>query len=219
VQGFIAPSVFIPLAEKSNLILDLGAWVFEQAFAASVRLAAAGHPLTLSINVSPRQFRQQDFVNTVQTALKRSGADPQALIFEVTEGLMIDDVDATVSKMHELTALGIRFSIDDFGTGYSSLAYLKRLPIYEIKIDKSFVQDISRGADSTAIVDAMLSMAKHLHLHVVAEGVETEQQALFLNEAGCDSRQGYLYARPMPIDSWLESRSMFRKVRSTEQPN
>ena len=212
VHGFIAPSVFIPLAEKSNLILELGTWVLNQACAISVRLAAAGHPLTLSINVSPRQFRQQDFVELVRTALKRSGAQAKNLIFEVTEGLMIDDVDATVSKMHELTALGIRFSIDDFGTGYSSLAYLKRLPIYELKIDRSFVQDLLEGADTTAIVEAMLSMAKHLHLHVVAEGVETQEQAEFLNRAGCDSSQGYLYARPMPVDIWLENRTMLSEV-------
>ena len=144
----------------------------------------------------------------VRAALLQSGARGDTLIFEITEGMMIEDLDATISRMHELTALGIRFSIDDFGTGYSSLAYLKRLPIYELKIDQSFVRDISESTDSTAIIQAMLSMARHLHLRVVAEGVETEQQAQFLNLAGCDCSQGYLYARPMPIDTWLENCSL-----------
>ena len=208
VHGSVSPSLFIPLAEKSNLILELGAWVFHQACMASVRLEAAGHALTLSVNVSPRQFRQRDFVALVRAALLQSGARGETLIFEITEGMMIEDLDATISRMHELTALGIRFSIDDFGTGYSSLAYLKRLPIYELKIDQSFVKDISESTDSTAIIQAMLSMARHLHLRVVAEGVETEQQAQFLNLAGCDCSQGYLYARPMPIDTWLANCSL-----------
>jgi EAL domain-containing protein (putative c-di-GMP-specific phosphodiesterase class I) len=126
-------------------------------------------------------------------------------VFEVTEGLLIDHVDGTVERMAELVSMGIRFSIDDFGTGYSSMAYLKRLPLYEIKIDKGFVQDISSDTGNAAIVRAVLSMARHLRLRVVAEGVETTEQADFLVASGCEAMQGYLYARPMPLAQWLQA--------------
>ena len=135
--------------------------------------------------------------------LKYTGASPSRLIFEVTEGLLIDNLQDTIERMLELTTLGIRFSIDDFGTGYSSLAYLKRLPLYELKIDKSFVQDTPGDANDTAIVQSILSMAAHLGLRVVAEGVETREQAEFLIANGCASMQGFLFARPMALDKWI----------------
>ena len=202
-RGPISPAVFIPIAETSGLILKLGNWTLHQGCHAQVKLANEGHPLPLSINVSPRQFRQADFVSQVRVALAESGADPTRLIFEVTEGMLIENLDVTIARMLELCGLGIRFSIDDFGTGYSSLAYLKRLPLFELKIDKSFIQHTPNDSEVTAIVQSILSMAKHLRLRVVAEGVETKEQANFLTNAGCDAMQGYLFAKPMPIDGWL----------------
>lgn len=204
VRGQVSPAVFIPVAEETGMILGLGDWVLLEACKTLLRLQAAGRGLTLSINVSPRQFRQADFVQRVHHVLQETGASASDLIFEVTEGLLIDNLDETIQRMLELTALGIRFSIDDFGTGYSSLSYLKRLPLYELKIDKSFVRDTPTDPDDTEIVQMVISMAKHLRLRVVAEGVETHQQADFLTASGCDSMQGYLFAKPMPIDDWLQ---------------
>jgi diguanylate cyclase (GGDEF)-like protein/PAS domain S-box-containing protein len=203
VRGAVSPAQFIPIAEQSDLILHLGDWVLAQGLKTLVRLQAAGRALPLSINVSPQQFRQPDFVQRVTTLLNETGADPTQLIFEVTEGLLIDHMDGTIARMNELAAQGIRFSIDDFGTGYSSLSYLKRLPLYELKIDKSFIQGSGVNPSDSAIVQLILSMASTLGLRVVAEGVETPEQAEFLVGRGCDAMQGYLYARPMPIENWL----------------
>ncbi|GAA4026807.1 sensor domain-containing protein [Actimicrobium antarcticum] len=205
VRGPVSPAIFIPIAEESGIILQLGNWTLHQGCQALVRLAAAGRQMDLSINVSPHQFRQADFIEQVRAALAQAGADPTHLILEITEGLLIENIEDTIDRMLELARLGIRFSIDDFGTGYSSLSYLKRLPLFELKIDKSFIQDMPRDPDDTAIVQSILSMAKHLRLRVVAEGVETRQQADFLMAAGCDAMQGYLYARPMPIDKWMQT--------------
>jgi len=144
-----------------------------------------------------------NFVQYVRDMLERTGAPGNRLIFEITEGVLIRDIHATAERMGELNRLGIRFSIDDFGTGYSNLAYLKRLPLYELKIDKSLVQDIPNDPDSMAIAQLILAMAEQLGLRVVAEGVETRPQADFLLRYACDALQGYLMARPMPIDDWL----------------
>jgi EAL domain-containing protein (putative c-di-GMP-specific phosphodiesterase class I) len=196
---------FIPVAEANGLIVPIGQWVLRQACESLCQLHALGVSNTLSVNVSPRQFHADDFVQQVRQALEETGAPAHALVFEVTEGLLIDHVDGTVERMAELVSMGIRFSIDDFGTGYSSMAYLKRLPLYEIKIDKGFVQDISSDTGNAAIVRAVLSMARHLRLRVVAEGVETTEQADFLVASGCEAMQGYLYARPMPLAQWLQA--------------
>ncbi|GGC61875.1 putative bifunctional diguanylate cyclase/phosphodiesterase [Undibacterium terreum] len=201
----VSPAIFIPVAEESGMILRLGDWVLRQGCLTLVRLAEAGKAMPISINVSPKQFRQSDFVEKVRAVLDETGAPPSLLILEVTEGLLIDNLEDTIARMLQLTSLGVRFSIDDFGTGYSSLAYLKRLPLYELKIDKSFVQDAPADPSDTAIVQSILSMAKHLGLRVVAEGVETREQADFLIASGCDSLQGYLFARPMPVSEWLET--------------
>ena len=201
VRGFVPPEQFVPIAEESGMILELGAWVLEQACLTLASGGEAGNMLPISINVSPKQFRQADFVTQVERVLIDTGAPPAQLIFEVTEGLLIDNLDETIGRMAELAALGIRFSIDDFGTGYSSLAYLKRLPLHELKIDKSFVHDMPHAND-TAIVQLVLSMAAHLGLRVVAEGVETQEQAQFLVTHGCDVLQGYLYSRPIPLEQW-----------------
>jgi diguanylate cyclase (GGDEF)-like protein len=196
---FVPPDVFIPVAETTGMIVPLGQWVLRQACEARLALEAAGHPLQLSINVSPRQFRQPEFVAQVRAAFDESGVAPHAFVFEVTEGLLVEDFDMITTKMRELAALGIRFSIDDFGTGYSSLGYLKKMPLYELKIDKSFMRDTPHDANGTAIVQTILAMADHLGLRVVAEGIETEAQARFLADNGRPCMQGYLYCRPLPL--------------------
>ncbi|WP_243420113.1 EAL domain-containing protein [Janthinobacterium sp. 78] len=198
--SFIAPGIFIPIAEESGLIVKLGHWALREACRAASLLAQAGRPVPLSVNVSPAQFRQPDFASRVQAALAEHGTPAGALILELTEGLLIDQRDASLARMRELAALGIRFSIDDFGTGYSSLAYLTSMPLYELKIDKRFIDDTPHD---TAIVQAILAMARHLGLRVVAEGVETQEQADFLVAHDCDGLQGYLYARPMPLADFL----------------
>ncbi|MYM36031.1 EAL domain-containing protein [Duganella sp. FT94W] len=199
----VPPHVFIPVAEESGLIVALGAWALRQACAAVLRLQAAGLAMPLSVNVSPTQFRQPDFVAQVRQVLADTGAPARLLVLEVTEGLLIDKMDDTIGRMHQLTALGLRFSIDDFGTGYSSMAYLKKMPLYELKIDRSFIQDTPHDANSRALVQSMLAMAGHLGLRVVAEGVETRAQADFLTAHDCACLQGYLYARPMPLDALI----------------
>jgi len=202
-DGMVPPDLFIPIAESSGLIVPLGRWVLRQACAAWLELDAAGHPLPLSINVSPLQFRQPDFVAGVRATLLETGVPPGQLIFEVTEGLLVDDIEQTVARMHELTALGIRFSIDDFGTGYSNLAYLKKMPLYELKIDKSFLRDTPHDVNGSALVQSMLAMARQLGLRVVAEGIETDAQAQFISTNGRACMQGYLFCRPMPLDALI----------------
>ncbi|HEX8405646.1 MAG TPA: EAL domain-containing protein [Duganella sp.] len=200
----VPPSVFIPVAEESGLMLALGAWALRQACEALLLLERAGVPMPLSVNVSPLQFRQADFVALVRRTLADTGAPAGQLILEVTEGLLIDKLDDTIASMRELAALGLRFSIDDFGTGYSSLAYLKKMPLYELKIDRAFIIDTPDDANSAALVQSILAMAGHLGLHVVAEGVETRAQADFLIGHGCACMQGYLYGRPMPLPALID---------------
>ncbi|KRB28936.1 diguanylate phosphodiesterase [Acidovorax sp. Root70] len=203
VRGNVPPSRFIPIAEASGLILRMGDWMIQQTCETLARLQAAGRELSLSVNVSERQFRQDDFVERVRHILAHTGANPAHLILEVTESLLIEDLDDTIARMTEIVQLGVRFSIDDFGTGYSSLAYLKRLPLYELKIDKSFVQDTPDDPNDTAIVQSIISVARHLNLRVVAEGVETRAQADFLVESQCECLQGYLFGRPEPLAAWV----------------
>ena len=207
--SMVRPDIFIPVAESSGMIVALGQWVLRQACEAWRVLERAGHPMPLSINVSPMQFRQPDFVQNVRAILAETGAPPDQFIFEVTEGLLIDDIEQTLTRMRELVNLGIRFSIDDFGTGYSNLAYLKKMPLYELKIDKSFIKDTPNDIDGTAIVQSILGMANHLGLRVVAEGIESHAQAYYLTEHGRPYMQGFLYHRPMALAqfiAWLEQR-------------
>ena len=203
-HGVMSPEVFISVAEESGLILRMGDWVIQQGCATVSRLRQAGFAMPVSVNVSPRQFRQPDFVERVARIIAQSDAPASSLIFEITEGLLIEDVDDTITRMHALIDLGVRFSIDDFGTGYSSLSYLQRLPLFELKIDHSFVRDIPGAAGPTALVQSILSMSAHLGLRVVAEGVETQEQADFLIKAGCESLQGFLFCRPTTLESWLD---------------
>jgi diguanylate cyclase (GGDEF)-like protein/PAS domain S-box-containing protein len=195
----VRPDIFIPVAEASGMIVALGHWALRHACHAWLALAQAGHAMPLSVNVSPLQFRQPDFVQRVRAVLQETAVPPSQFIFEVTEGLLIEDTGQTITRMHELAALGIRFSIDDFGTGYSNLAYLRKMPLYELKIDKSFMHGTPHDEGGTAIVQSILSMAGHLGLRVVAEGIETEAQADYLARHGRPFMQGYLYHRPMPL--------------------
>ena len=205
-RGNVSPVQFIPIAEDTGLIVPLGEFVIRQACEALVRMRAVGRLLPLSVNVSPRQFRKDDFVEQVRAVLAATGAPATALVFEVTENLLIDDWEGAQARMSELVQLGIRFSIDDFGTGYSSLAYLRKLPLFELKIDRSFVRDTPHDPSDTSIVETILSMARNLKLRVVAEGVETRAQADFLLAAGCPVLQGFLFARPQPLTDWLAQR-------------
>ena len=197
----IAPGEFIPLAEASGLILPLGQWVLETAcaqLAAWSNQAALGQ-LTLAVNVSAHQFREPDFVAQVLQALARSGAKPGLLKLELTESLLAHNVEDIIAKMTALKGHGIGFSLDDFGTGYSSLAYLKRLPLDQIKIDQSFVRDVLTDPNDAAIARTIVALGESLGLEVIAEGVETDGQRLFLASQGCHTYQGYLFSPALPI--------------------
>jgi EAL domain-containing protein (putative c-di-GMP-specific phosphodiesterase class I) len=200
-HGLLAPGEFIPLAEETGLILPLGDWVMEAACAQVAAWADRKETaaITLAVNISARQFRQTDFVERVLAALNRSGANPQSLMLELTESMLLDNVDDVIAKMTALKSHGLRFSLDDFGTGYSSLAYLRRLPLDELKIDLIFVRDIMADAASGAIAQAILSLGKAMGLRVIAEGVESEEQRKFLIRMGCHSFQGFLFSRPLPL--------------------
>ncbi len=200
-RGLLAPAEFISVAEASDQIVEIDEWVTEQA---CQLLAMHGAPATLSVNISPRHFRLPRFVPWLLELVARHGVQPGRLVLEVTENLLIEDVDAVITKMNILTAHGILFSIDDFGTGYSSLSYLKRLPIHELKIDKSFVQDATGGESDAMLVETILAVARHLRLKVVAEGVETQEQADFLNQRGTVVHQGYLFGRPEDAAVWMD---------------
>ena len=203
-RGLVSPAEFIPIAESSNLILPLGRWVLE---AACKQLTAwATRPemsrLTMAVNVSARQFRQPDFVEEVLTILNANGTKPESLKLELTESVLVDNVEDIIVKMNALKARGVGFSLDDFGTGYSSLSYLKRLPLDLLKIDKSFVTDILTDPDDAAIARMVVALADSLGLNVIAEGVETEAQRDFLANLGCRNYQGYLLSRPLPIEEF-----------------
>lgn len=201
-RGLLGPDTFIPLAEDTGLILTLGSWVLETAcvqLEAWHRQAETAR-LTLAVNVSARQFRQPDFVDQVLATLARTGADPKHLKLELTESLLLADIDDSITKMSALKAQGVSFSLDDFGTGYSSLAYLKRLPIDQLKIDRSFVRDLLTDPNDAAIARAIVTLAGSLGLMVIAEGVETAEQRDCLAVQGCKAYQGYYFGRPAPAD-------------------
>jgi diguanylate cyclase (GGDEF) domain len=203
-RGFISPTAFIHIAEESDLIIEIGRWVLTEACRLLTCEGLAGRSIVLSVNISPKQFRQPRFAASIKHLLAETGADPTHLKLEVTENLLIHNMNDVIAKMIELAALGIRFSLDDFGTGYSSLAYLKRLPIQELKIDRSFVQDVTINPDDATLVESILAVAKHMKLQVVAEGVETEEQASFLNARGDVIHQGYLFSKPELAADWLK---------------
>ncbi len=204
-QGkMISPASFIPLAEETGLIVPIGEWVLNaacaQLFVWQQHDTSRGY--TLAINVSAKQFHQPDFVDKVQSAIARHRIPPEKLKIELTESAVLGDIETTVSRMHEIKALGVKFALDDFGTGYSSLSYLKRLPFDQLKIDQIFVRDMAQYNSSEAIVRAILAISRSLELEVVAEGVETPAQHELLLTRGCEMFQGYLFGKPVPIENW-----------------
>ncbi len=203
--GAIASTDFIPLAEESDVIVAIGQWVIQSAcwrLAYWERAGLLAPDFALAVNVSPRQFRQPNFAADIRIALRQSGCDARRLKLEITESLLIDEVDEAVVIMQRLKTLGIGFSLDDFGTGYSSLAYLQRLPLDQLKIDRSFVRDLVENPNDAVIVETIIAMGRQLRLQVLAEGVETEAQYAFLNARGCDQFQGYLFGQVLPLEEF-----------------
>ncbi|MDP2171975.1 MAG: EAL domain-containing protein [Rhodocyclaceae bacterium] len=203
-RGMIAPNDFIPLAEETGLILPLGAWVLETTCTQLALWATRPEMahLTLAVNISARQIHQRDFVERVLEVLDRTGANPQRLKLELTESLLVDNVEEIIGKMFALRSRGVGFSLDDFGTGYSSLSYLKRLPLDQLKIDRSFVLDVLTDPNDAAIARTVVALAQNLGLNVIAEGVENAEQRDFLANAGCHAYQGYFFSRPLPIEGF-----------------
>jgi len=202
-RGTVSPARFIPILANIGLILPFTLWTLEVACKALHSLSGT---YTLSVNISPHCLLRPDFVDSVRAVIRETDAPAHRLIFEITEEAWLGDLDLAARKIFELSCLGIRFSLDDFGSGYTNLSYLRRLAIYELKIDRSQIAGLPDERDSRAIVHMILGMAGQLGLRVVAEGVETEAQADYLFQHGCDALQGYLYARPVPLDAWLAER-------------
>jgi len=205
-RGMLSPAVFIPIAEETGLILPLGHWVLQTACAQLAIWATQPEMahLTIAVNVSANQLHQNDFVEQVLAVIDDTGANPQRLKLELTESLLLSHVEEAIEKMLALKSRGVGFSLDDFGTGYSSLAYLKRLPLDQLKIDQSFIRDVLVDSNDAAIARTVIALAGSLGLDVIAEGVETETQRAFLARSGCHAYQGYLFSRPLPIDGFEE---------------
>ncbi len=201
-RGMVSPMMFIPLAEEFGLILQIGHWVLEQACAQikNWQENELTRHLVLAVNVSARQFCLPDFSQEVQQIVLKHGINPALLKLEITESLLLKNIEDIISTMNELRLFGIQFSLDDFGTGYSCLQYLKRLPLNQLKIDKSFINDLATDANDVAIVRTIINMAKNMNLDVIAEGVETEKQRAILLSNGCTHFQGYLFSKPVPIE-------------------
>ncbi|MDP1925098.1 MAG: EAL domain-containing protein, partial [Thiobacillus sp.] len=201
--GMVAPADFIPLAEESGQILKIGEWVLRSAIRQIKAWMNDGLvPMVMAVNLSAVQFRHPHLPELVTQILDEEKLAPQYLELELTESVAMDDAPAAIAVMDRLHARGIRMSIDDFGTGYSSLSYLKRFKVYKLKIDQSFVRDISKDPEDRAIVAAIISLANSLGLQTIAEGVETEGQLAFLRDQGCDEVQGYYYSKPLTAESF-----------------
>ena len=204
VRGILSPGAFISLAEETGLILPLGDWVMETACRQIAAWAGrkGQKEISVAVNISARQLRNPDFVASVLKTLDRTGADPHNLELELTESMLVDNIEDVIVKMTDLKSHGLRFSLDDFGTGYSSLAYLRRLPLDQLKIDQAFVRDILTDSSCGAIAQSIISLSKAMGLSVIAEGVETEEQRDFLARLGCHSYQGFLFSRPVPLEEF-----------------
>jgi diguanylate cyclase (GGDEF)-like protein len=201
-RGLVPPGDFVPLAEDTGLIVPIGAWVLREAARQAVAWSAAtGRPIGMAVNLSPRQLADDDVVTTVADVLTETGLPPAQLTLEVTESVLVQDVDRVVDRLRKLRTLGVRIAIDDFGTGYSSLSYLRRLPADTIKIDRSFVIDLAQDGASRTLVSSIIELARSLQLDVVAEGVEDAAQRSVLQSLQCSHAQGFLFARPQPADA------------------
>jgi EAL domain-containing protein (putative c-di-GMP-specific phosphodiesterase class I) len=203
-KNMLRPAEFIGVAEDTRLILPIGEWSIEEACRQGEAWHSDGTGIRIAVNMSARQFQQPNVVSMIRDALERSGFDPHYLEIEITESTAMANPDLTADILLDLKNLGISVAIDDFGVGHSSLSYLKRFPIDALKIDQSFVQDITRGGSDGAIVSAVIAMGKALNIRVIAEGVETAEQLAFLQEHGCHEFQGYLFSRPMAANSLTE---------------
>ncbi len=196
--GLIPPGKFIPLAERSGLIIQMGEWVLNEACRQAQSWRESGHTLVMAVNLSALQFKRGNLIETVEKILRRTGLPAEFLELELTESILLHDIEVAIRTLRSLREMGVKFSIDDFGTGYSSLSYLKRLAVNKLKIDQSFVRDLTEETDSAAIVKAIIQLGHTLQLSVIAEGVETDAQLDFLRDYGCDEVQGYLFSRPVP---------------------
>jgi diguanylate cyclase (GGDEF)-like protein/PAS domain S-box-containing protein len=204
LRGMVSPAEFIPVAEESSLILEIGNWVLETACHQLAEWSGQGvaRGLSLSVNVSAQQFRQSDFVSVIAALLHKYDLDASRIKLELTEGVILNDVNDVAGKMHALKALGVALSLDDFGTGYSSLSYLKQLPLDQIKIDQSFVRNVTDNHKDAILVQTIIDLAQNFGFDVIAEGVETEAQLAFLKQHDCMSYQGFLFSKPLPIDEF-----------------
>jgi diguanylate cyclase (GGDEF)-like protein len=203
--GMVSPAKFIPIAEETGLIVPIGMWVLKTACRQNVAWQKAGLPhLCMAVNLSPRQFSDDNLLRDIAAALEESGMDPTLLELEITEGMLMHDVNKAMKTLTALREMGVRLAIDDFGTGYSSLSQLKRFPVNTIKVDRSFVRDLGTNADDRGITEAIIAMGKSLSLTVVAEGVETEGQLAFLRQHNCDEFQGFYFSQAVPADEFAE---------------
>ncbi|MGZ3410265.1 MAG: putative bifunctional diguanylate cyclase/phosphodiesterase [Xanthobacteraceae bacterium] len=200
-RGPVSPAEFIPLAEESGMIMQIGEWVLREACREAATWA---NPLSIAVNLSPIQFRHGDLVGRVHAVLLETGLAPGRLELEITESVLIEDLNGGLAVLRRFKALGVRIAMDDFGTGYSSLSYLQSFPFDQIKIDQSFISKLGSSPQSATIVRGVVGLARGLHMPVVAEGVETELQRDFLANEACDEIQGYLVGRPSPIEQYAD---------------
>lgn len=213
--GMISPAKFIPLAEETGLIMPIGSWTLEKACIQGKKWQDLGYlPILIGVNVSAKQFQQENFIEEVKNIIKKTQFNPEYLEIEITETILMQDVQKTEEIMQELSALGVKFSLDDFGTGYSSLSYLKKFPFHTIKIDQSFVRDLDTNKQDQALVSAVITLAKGYKMKVIAEGVETENQKSFLESLGCDIIQGWLVSKPLKLADFSSLLTKYSKENS-----